>query len=105
MSEIQNRAVRMLQQNGLDMTVASYRVQMLKAALALYRSTGGTEQVARELCAGAFQGRSGAAATGIGDAMIALAAVSHLSDLDMMQAAYNELDRGGQELSEPANAG
>lgn len=102
MSEIQNRAVRMLQQNSLDMTTASCRFQMLKAALELYRSTGGSEQAARDLCTGAFRGASRDVATGIGEVMISLAAVSHLSDLDMMQAAYNELDRGVQELPEPA---
>ncbi len=87
----------MLRQDALDMTIANYRFQMLKAALDLYRSAGGTEQSVRDLCSKAFHAESREVADATADLMLALAAVSHLSDIDMMQAAYNELDRGLQD--------
>ncbi|MCB5201185.1 hypothetical protein LH464_01680 [Neorhizobium sp. T786] len=99
MSELQNRAVRMLQQESLNMTVSDHRFQMLKVALALYRSSGGSERMARDLCAEAFKEPRKDIAAGIGEIMIVLAGISHLNDLDMMQAAYNELERGLPELA------
>jgi hypothetical protein len=99
MSEVQNRAVRMLQQETLNMSISYYRFQMLKVAVELYRAAGGSERLARDLCSEVFQETPKDVAAGVGELMIVLAGISHLSDLDMMQAAYNELERALPELA------
>lgn len=103
MSEIQNRAVRllMLQQGSANIRIAEQRLRVLTAALALYRASGGSEQAARDLCSDVFSKAPVVEmANGMGDIMLSLAALSRACDLDMMQAAYNSLDRGMRELSE-----
>lgn len=94
MSEIQNRAVQLLQLQhpSLNNKAADFRFQMLKASLLLYRSIGGSPSVGHELVREAFETDPGEVADCVGELMKAIAAVSHLQDLDMMQAAYNTLD-------------
>jgi hypothetical protein len=91
MSEIQNRAIQMFhaQPDGTPITTEEFRQQMLQASLALYRALGGTEAEAKE----SVQRRPGTLDASVGDVMVALAGVSYLQDMDMMQAAYNTLRR------------
>jgi hypothetical protein len=95
MSEIQNRAIQMFhaQPDGTPITTEEFRQQMLQASLALYRALGGTEAEAHELVKESVQRRPGTLDASVGDVMVALAGVSYLQDMDMMQAAYNTLRR------------
>ena len=93
MSEIQNRAVQIFhaQPDGAPITTEEFRQQMLRASLALYQALGGTEAMARELIDESVQRQPGTVDASVGDLMMALAGVSYLQDMDMMQAAYNTL--------------
>lgn len=95
MSEIQNRAIQMFhaQPDGTPITTEEFRERMLRASLALYHALGGTEAMARELIDEIGQRRPETVDASVGDVMVALAGVSYLQDMDMMQAAYNTLRR------------
>lgn len=96
MSELQNRAVELLklQPGSLPMTDAALRHHLLTVCLSLYRAMGGSEPVAEDLVRESFSTPPADVATSVGDLMMAVAGLSHLQDIDMVQAAYNTLDRG-----------
>ncbi|MBU1316515.1 MULTISPECIES: hypothetical protein [Pseudorhizobium] len=104
MSELQNRAVELLnQQSGSPpMTDAALRHHLLTVSLGLYRAMGGSEPHARDLLQQSFAMPPADVPTSVGDLMMAVAGLSHLQDIDMVQAAYNTLDRGY--LHQPATA-
>lgn len=106
MSEFQNRAVELFnaRPGSGPLSSAEFRFQMLKASLALYRAAGGSESVAQNLFEEGFSGTQEDAARSVGELMMAVAGVSHLHDMDMMQAAYNALDRGFRQLSPVTSA-
>lgn len=93
MSEIQNRAIQLFhsEPDGVPITTPEFRQQMLEAAFALYHALGGSEVAAKELARQSFKEPKEEVATAVGDVMVALAGVSYLQDMDMMQAAYNRL--------------
>ena len=104
MSEIQNRAVDLLKMDpdAHPMTIEDVREQFLTASLALYRSLGGSDARAKVLLQGSAKQQGDVAAL-VGDLMLKMAAVSHLQDMDMMQAAYNTLRRRYRELASVAD--
>lgn len=104
MSELQNRAVELLklQPASLPMTDAALRQHLLSLCLGLYRAMGGSEPDAEDLLRQSFSTPPADVAASVGDLMMAVAGLSHLKDIDMVQAAYNTLDRGS--LNRPATA-
>jgi hypothetical protein len=104
MSELQNRAVELLklQAGSPPMTDAALRHHLLTLCLGLYRAMGGSEAHALHLLQHSFSVPPADVATSVGDLMMAVAGLSHLQDIDMVQAAYNTLDRGY--LHRPATA-
>ncbi|MCJ8519500.1 hypothetical protein ABID21_002272 [Pseudorhizobium tarimense] len=103
MSEIQNRAVDLMKMDpdAHPMTVEDLRDNFFKASFALYCSLGGSEAKAKALLQSSG-GHEGDVATLVGELMVTTAGVSHLQDMDMMQAAYNTLRRRYQQLSSAA---
>lgn len=94
MSEIQNRAIEVFhrQTGSTPVTNEEFRRQLLQGALALYRALGGTEAAAQELLQGSLSKGPKDVATSVGDLVVALAGVSYLQDIDMVQAGYNTLN-------------
>ena len=96
MSEYQNNTIDIaIRKEGEDkiLDITKARRDLLDASLKLYRALGGSQSEVVTLLAFLYQGDKEPVANSIGDVMKALAIVSHNNDLDMMQAAYNLLDR------------
>ncbi|MFM2277900.1 MAG: hypothetical protein RLZZ444_131 [Pseudomonadota bacterium] len=101
MSEYQNKAVQLLEaRHGFEDSndLENSRERFLHSALELFRALGGTQNAAAAQFQKAFSTPAGATADTIGDVMAAVAAISNIQDLDMMQAAYNVLDAGWREI-------
>lgn len=95
MSEIQNKAVLLLQQTEGDLAgqaPAARSAFFLKQALQLYFALGGDEATAIALAKVGKPSRHLRVESSVADVMIELAAACYLNDIDMMQAAYNRLD-------------
>lgn len=96
MSEYQNNTIDIaIRKEGEDKIsdITKARRDLLEASLKLYRGLGGSQSQAVSLLGILYSGDKEPVADSIGDVMKALAIVSHNNDLDMMQAAYNLLDR------------
>jgi hypothetical protein len=106
MSEIQNRTIKLLklEQASRDGRKPDFRLQMLEASLALYRDLGGAEEAGHRLLQKTFEREAQDVPTAVGDLMIALAALSHQQDMDMMQATYNVLRARLRQLAPPSCA-
>ncbi len=106
MSEIQNRTIKLLklEQASRNGAQPDFRLRMLEASLALYRGLGGTEDAGRRLLQKAFERDAEEVPTSVGDLMVAVAALSHQQDMDMMQAAYNVLRARLRQLAPPPSA-
>jgi hypothetical protein len=95
MSEFQNKAVRLMEAGAGEASVsdvAERQRNLLASALELYRALGGSFEL---LEASIIQGETDTPRRVdliIGDLMHELAAISHMHDMDIMQAAYNTLD-------------
>ncbi|MBL0373868.1 hypothetical protein JJB09_17735 [Rhizobium sp. KVB221] len=95
MSEFQNRAVELLVAGpgaAVAMDTVERRTRFLENALELYRAMGGTLDEAGGLAKAIYSRPATDVVAEIGDVMIALAGISQINDVDMMQAAYNTLD-------------
>ncbi len=104
MSEFQNKAVRLMIASTGEASVGDLderRKNVLTTAMELYLALGGTfEQL--EACV--EQGASlepRRVDVAVGEMMLELAAVSHIHDIDIMQAAHNTLDIGLQQATAP----
>jgi hypothetical protein len=95
MSEIQNKSVALLTQieGALAHLSAADRARsFLEKSLDLYLALGGSSEVAAEVLTQTRAGARMRVESAVANVMIELAAASHLSDIDMIQAAYNRLD-------------
>lgn len=90
MSEYQNRAVR-IQRELFPLEAHEMKRQMLKAALQLFSSLGGSHEDAVAL-AQSIPSPEHQVGSEVGLLMFELARISHANDIDVMQAAYNVLD-------------
>lgn len=95
MSEIQNKAVALLTQNEGDLFSQPPHARgalFLRRALELYFALGGDETTATDLIEEGLQTPRLRVEAAVANVMMEVAAVSHLNDIDMIQAAYNRLD-------------
>ncbi|HEV7318114.1 MAG TPA: hypothetical protein VGO04_05810 [Ensifer sp.] len=95
MSEIQNKSVALVTQieGALADVSPSDRAQsFLERSLDLYFALGGPPEAAAKLVTQARSRAQLRVESAVANVVIELAAASHLSDIDMIQAAYNRLD-------------
>lgn len=94
MSELQNKIVRLLQArqgNEALVDAGCRRRNFIRQALAVYYATGGNNdelQLLRSSTDQTLQSVSDA----VGNLLFELAALGHLADFDIIQAAYNLID-------------
>lgn len=94
MSELQNRIIRQLQTRSKDReahVLYDRKQQLLIAALNLFHAAGGSVTEIQEV-AKCYQPIYNDVAEAVAAMMVETAALSHASDLDMIQAAYNWID-------------
>ncbi len=94
MSEIQNKAVALAAQyeSALASQSSSERGTLfLKSALDLFYALGGSKEAARAL-ASAHPATPLRIDSAIANVMVEVAVLSHINDIDMIQATYNRLD-------------
>lgn len=103
MSELQNKVVALIQlQRGKHAlsNMDERRDDFIRHAFAIYYGMGGN---AKELlaAAGAKAETNPSMGEAIGDALYELAAVGHIWDIDIIQAAYNRIDSEIIKVSKP----
>lgn len=95
MSELQNRIVERLAALDLlrqvDLT-PDKRERLMTAAIDLFYAAGGDADELKEFVLGADDRNRRDVADAVAQMVVATAAVSHASDLDLVQAAYNWID-------------
>ena len=108
MSELLNRIVERLaaldgskQAGGVT---SEQRERIVAAAISLFYATGGDVDELKKIVARADSRKSVAVADAIAQIVVAAAAVSCASDLDMVQAAYNWIDNPPLSLSGRASS-
>lgn len=95
MSELQNRIVERLtaldrsQEAGL---ASDTREKLMTAAIGLFYASGGGADELQHICLKAVDHKTSDVADAVAQMVVATAAVSHESDLDLVQAAYNWID-------------
>ncbi|MFK0274079.1 hypothetical protein ACIQUG_10415 [Ensifer sp. NPDC090286] len=103
MSEFQNKAVRLMIASTGEASLGDLderRRNVLTTAMELYLALGGTfEQLEACVADATLQPRR--VDMVVGDMMMELAAVSHIHDIDIMQAAHNILDTGPRQATLP----
>ncbi|HEV7310285.1 hypothetical protein [Ensifer sp.] len=95
MSEIQNKSVALVTQiEGAlaHLSPSDRALSFLEKSLDLYFALGGSPDAAVELVTQTRGGARPRVEASVANVVIELAAASHLSDIDMIQAAYNRLD-------------
>ncbi len=96
MSELQNRIIQRLNSDGTYLQgdhVYSRQEQYLRTALALYFSMGGTVEKLNQTLPTVKREPYEDIGDRIADVVVEIAAVSHARDLDMVQAAFNWIDK------------
>lgn len=95
MSELQNRIIHQLAsregEQQLPQRYSRHR-RLLHAAIELYYASGGSAQELNEFMQSHTQCTTVTVPEAVARMMVETAAVSHASDLDMVQAAYNWID-------------
>ncbi len=95
MSEYQNRAVELMR-NRVGESILNNKIErreaFLRKALTLYLGRGGTAEGVQAAARDVATTPAPTIDVAVGDVMYKLAAVGHVSDLDIIQAAYNKLD-------------
>jgi hypothetical protein len=103
MSELQNRIVERLvaldRLRQVDLT-PDKREKLMTAAIGLFHATGGDGDELREIVLKANEHNRGNVADAVAQMVVATAAVSYASDLDLVQAAYNWIDSTPISLSD-----
>lgn len=100
MSAFQNKAVRLLAARAGEASardLVERQRNFLAAALELYRALGGSFEQLEAVIIEDATGAPRRVDLVIGDLMNELAVISHVHDMDMMQAAHNTLDLRLQE--------
>jgi hypothetical protein len=103
MSEYQNRAVELLIETIGKATVLNRvdrRIRFLRQAIELFHAIGGSALEADALLSTAMTGPAPVVSTKLGDLMAELAGIGYSHDIDMIQAAYNTLDMGWQNVTD-----
>lgn len=103
MSELQNRIVERLAALGRSQqtNLSSERRDMLmRAAISLFYAADGTADGLKEIVLHADDRKRRDIADAVAQIVVATAAVSHASDLDLVQAAYNWIDKKEVSLSD-----
>lgn len=96
MSEFQNKAVRLMAACDGEASVTDPGLRqrnLLLSALELYRALGGSFEQPEAAKDQGEMSTPRRVDLVIGDLMKELAAISHMYDMDIMQAAHNTLDR------------
>ncbi len=103
MSELQNRIVERLAALDLlrqvDLT-PDKREKLLVAAIGLFYAAGGDGDELRQVVMKADDHKRSDVADAVAQMVVATAAVSYASDLDLVQAAYNWIDNTPVSLSD-----
>lgn len=103
MSELQNRIVERLAALDLlrqvDLT-PDKRGKLMTAAIDLFYAAGGDGDELREIVLKANEHKRSNVADAVAQLVVATAAVSYASDLDLVQAAYNWIDSTPISLSD-----
>ena len=103
MSELQNRIVERL--GALDplrqvALTPDKRERLMTAAIGLFYAAGGDSDELREIVLKANEHKRSNVADAVAQVVVATAAVSYASDLDLVQAAYNWIDNTPVSLSD-----
>ncbi|WP_065373066.1 hypothetical protein [Ensifer adhaerens] len=102
MSEFQNRAVRLMVASVGDASTSDIsvrRTNVLTTALELYVALGGSHEQLETAIAKKESDAPSRIDLVIGDLMMEMATISHIHDIDVMQAAHNALDSGVRETT------
>ena len=102
MSEFQNRAVRLMVASIGDASTSDIsvrRTNVLTTALELYVALGGSHEQLETAIAKKESDAPRRIDLVIGDLMMEMATISHIHDIDVMQAAHNALDSGVRETT------
>ncbi|MEI3854688.1 MULTISPECIES: hypothetical protein [unclassified Ensifer] len=102
MSEFQNRAVRLMVASVGDASTSDIsvrRTNVLTTALELYVALGGSHEQLETAIAKKESDAPRRIDLVIGDLMMEMATISHIHDIDVMQAAHNALDSGVRETT------
>ena len=102
MSEFQNRAVRLMVASIGDASTSDIsvrRTNVLTTALELYVALGGSHEQLETAIAKKESDAPRRIDLVIGDLMMEMATISHIHDIDVMQAAHNVLDSGVRETT------
>ncbi len=102
MSEFQNRAVRLMVASVGDASpsdISVRRTNVLTTALELYVALGGSHEQLETAIAKKESDAPRRIDLVIGDLMMEMATISHIHDIDVMQAAHNALDSGFRETT------
>jgi hypothetical protein len=103
MSELQNRIVERLGALNPLRQVAltpDKRERVMTAAIGLFYAAGGDSDELREIVLKANEHKRSNVADAVAQVVVATAAVSYASDLDLVQAAYNWIDNTPVSLSD-----
>lgn len=96
MSEYQNRAIELMQmREGIDSLsdLDDRREAFMRAAVQLYQALGGDPNVLADSVEDTYSQPALGIDIAIGDVLYTLAGIGHGADFDIIQAAYNKLDR------------
>lgn len=96
MSELQNRIIQQLvSREGKKHLLQHYNRHnhLLRAAIELYYASGGSAEDLHKLIQAHTPRKTTDISEAIARMVVETAAVSHASDLDVVQAAYNWIDR------------
>lgn len=102
MSEYQNKAILLMQVELGDEALLDKeqrRDDFIQRAIELYYAMGGTSDAVQTMIDRVFSKTRPRVDAAVGEAMFELAGVGHVSDLDIIQAAYNKLDDANLRLS------
>jgi hypothetical protein len=95
MGEYQNKAVELMRNRAGDKMLNNMierREAFLRKALTLYQAMGGSVDDMQAAVKGAASTSAPTIDVAVGDVMYKLAAIGHVADIDIIQAAYNKLD-------------
>lgn len=94
MSEVQNKAVRLLAQSegALSASLELRRDAYLASALDLYYAAGGSKATATALVEAHRDRPTSSVDAAVANVVVEIAGISRICDIDMIQATYNRLD-------------
>ncbi|MFJ6324756.1 MULTISPECIES: hypothetical protein [unclassified Rhizobium] len=106
MSEYQNNAVKLMDlKAGREslLNAKDRREEFIRRSLELYYAMGGEWESIQPIAEKVYSDQPTRIDIAVGNVMYKLAAIGHVSDIDIIQAAYNKLDEARQNMSTPDN--